>query len=82
MTKNTKQTSPKVASVAGKTLRSAGASSIQKTLAGSALRQAGTPAQTGAKTEQTAARALDRPKSAAVTKTLAGSVVAQSNRAR
>lgn len=82
MPKNFKQTSPKVSSVAGKTLGNASASSIQKTLAGSALRQSGSSAQTGAKTEDRAARALDNPHSSKVTKTLAGSVVSQSNKAR
>lgn len=82
MTKNSKQTSPRVATVAGKALGSGSSSAIQKTLAGSALRQAGTPAQTGAKTENKASRALDSGKSSSVTKTLAASVVAQSNKKR
>lgn len=59
MAKNSKQTSTRVATVAGKTLGSGSSSAIQKTLAGSALRQAGSPAQTGAKTEDKASRALD-----------------------
>jgi len=79
---NNKQTSPRVASVAGRTLGSPTASAVQKALAGSALRQAGSQAQTGAQTENRASRALDNPKSAPVTKTLAGSVVSQSNRKR
>jgi hypothetical protein len=82
MAKNTNQTSPRVATVAGKTLGSTSASAIQKSLAGSALRQAGTSAQTGARTEDKASRALDSSKSSSVTKTLAGSVVSQSNRKR
>jgi hypothetical protein len=82
MTKNTKQTSPKVASLAGKALQSGTGSALQRSLAGSALRQAGTPAQTGAKTESKAASALDNARSSATTKTLAGSVVSQSNRKR
>lgn len=82
MSKNVKQTSSKVASIAGKTLGSSSASDIQRSLAGSALRQAGRPAQTGAKTEDRASRALDNPHSAPVTKTLAGSVVSQSNKSR
>lgn len=82
MSKNTKQTSTRVASVAGKTLGSSSASTLQKSLAGSALRQAGSPAQTGAKTEDKASRALDSQKSSSITKTLAGSVVAQSNKKR
>lgn len=82
MSNNSKQTSSRVATVAGKTLGSSTASTIQKTLAGSALRQAGNPAQTGARTEDQASRALDSQKSSAVTKTLTGSVVAQSNKKR
>lgn len=79
---NTKQTSQRVASIASHTLRSPGSSAMQKSLAGSALRQAGTPAQTGAKVEGTASRALDNPRSSRTTQTLAGSVVSQSNRKR
>jgi len=82
MTVNNKQTSPRVASVASKTLRSPSSSAVQRSMAGSALRQAGAPAQTGAKVEGTASRALDNPRSAKVTQTLAGSVVSQSNRKR
>lgn len=82
MVKNSKQTSSRVATVAGKTLGSSSSSAIQKSLAGSALRQAGSPAQTGSKTEDKASRALDSRKSSPVTKTLAGSVVAQSNKKR
>jgi hypothetical protein len=79
---NKKQTSDRVATIAGKTLGSSSASSVQKSLAGSALRQAGTKAQTGARIETKAAHALESTKSSAVTKTLAGSVVAQSNKQR
>ncbi|NIF82715.1 hypothetical protein F3J24_04215 [Comamonas sp. Tr-654] len=82
MSSNTKQTSPKVASLAGKTLQSGSASAVQRSLAASALRQAGTPAQTGAKMEAKASGALDNARSSATTKTLAGSVVSQSNRKR
>jgi hypothetical protein len=79
---NTKQTSQRVASTASKTLRSPSSSAAQKSIAGSALRQAGTSAQTGAKVEGTASRALDNPRSSKVTQTLAGSVVSQSSRKR
>lgn len=82
MGRNAKQTSDKVASVAGKTLQSSSSSAIQRSLAGSALRQAGNPAQTGAKTEDAASKALRSGAAAPVTKTLAGSVVSQSNRRR
>lgn len=82
MATNTKQTSPSVASLAGKTLRNPDSSVIQRTVAASALRQAGTSAQTGANTEGKASAALDNPRSSSTTKTLAASVVAQSNRKR
>jgi type IV secretory pathway TrbL component len=82
MANNTKKTSARVASTAGKTLSSNGASSIQKSLAGSALRQAGATAQTGSGIEAKASRALDNPRSSVVTKTLAGTVVSQSNKKR
>ena len=82
MPKNVKQTSPVVASVARRTLGKASASGLQRSLAGSALRQSGRPAQTGAKTEDRASRALDNPHSSKVAKTLAGSVVSQSNKTR
>jgi|LSQX01.2.fsa_nt_gb hypothetical protein len=79
---NRKITSKKVASTAAKTLTSKSASNIQKSLAGSALRQAGTRAQTGAAIESKAGKALSRTSSAKVTKSLAGSVVSQSNKSR
>jgi hypothetical protein len=82
MSKNAKQTSPQAASLAGKTLQSGSASALQRSLAGSALRQAGSTAQTGAKTEAKAGGALDNSRSSATTKTLAASLVAQSNRKR
>ncbi|WP_233259373.1 hypothetical protein [Ramlibacter sp. WS9] len=71
-----------MATIASNTLRSPGSSAEKKAIAGSALRQARTPAQTGAKVEGTASRALDNPRASRVTQTLAGSVVAQSNRKR
>lgn len=82
MGSNTKQTSSGVASLAGKTLQSGSASGLQRSLAGSALRQSGSTAQTGAKLEGRASAALDNSRSSATTKTLAGSVVSQSNRGR
>ena len=82
MATNTKQTSARVASTAGKTLGSPSASALQRSLAGSALRQAGTSAQTGAGIEARASKALDNPRSASVTQTLAGSDVSQSNKKR
>ena len=57
MATNNKQTSARVASTAGKTLGSPSASALQKSLAGSALRQSGSRAQTGAGIEARASRA-------------------------
>ncbi|MGH8843441.1 MAG: hypothetical protein ACREX1_12195 [Advenella sp.] len=82
MAVNKKQTSSNVASVAGRALGGASSSALQKSLAGSALRQTGTNAQTSAYTEAKAGNALDNPRSAPLTKRLAGSVVAQSNKKR
>lgn len=79
---NAKQTSSGVASLAGKTLQNGSASALQRSLAGSALRQSGSAAQTGAKLEGRASAALDNSRSSATTKTLAASVVSQSNRSR
>lgn len=82
MGSNSKQTSARVATLAGRTLQNGSSSAIQRSLAGSALRQAGSSAQTGAVTEGKASVALDNPRSSATTRTLAGSVVSQSNRSR
>jgi hypothetical protein len=82
MANNVKQTSTRIASLAGKTLGNSNASDLQKSLAGSTLRQAGTKAQTGPTLEQRASRALDNQRSSTVTKALAGSVVSQSNKSR
>ena len=77
-----KQTSPSVASSAGKALGSSSSSALQKSLTGPALRQSGTRVQTGASTEAKAGKALDNPHSASLTRTLAGSVASQSNKKR
>jgi hypothetical protein len=82
MSKNVKQTSSGVSSQAGKALQSAGASSIAKSLAGSALAQSGTGKQTGAAMERSASQALQSRGTSAATKTLAASVVSQSNKKR
>jgi len=82
MTINSKKTSSRVASTAGKALGSRNSSALQKSLAGSALRQAGRPAQTSSGLEHKASSALEGNRSSALTRTLAGSVVSQSNRKR
>ncbi|MBZ2210076.1 hypothetical protein I4X03_022665 [Massilia sp. R798] len=75
-----KSTGGKVASSAGRTLGSPNASALQKSLAGSALAQAGTNKTTGKAMEAKASAALQSGSSAANTKALAGSLVSQSKK--
>lgn len=82
MSKNTKQSSPKVATLAAETLRDPNASDIAKRLAASTLAQANTPKQTGTKMEAEAGRVLQSEKYSEKTKILAASLVSQSNKAR
>jgi len=79
---NSKQTSKPISSLASETLRSSGASALQKSLAASALAQSGNKNQTSAAMEQKASAALQSGKSSGLTKTLAGSVLSQSNKSR
>ena len=82
MSKNTKQSSAKVAKLASETLRDPHASKIAKSLAASALAQANTGKQTSAEMEAKAGQVLQSEKYSAETKALAGSVVSQANQAR
>ena len=82
MSKNSKQTSARIATLAAETLQSKTASQIAKSLAGAALSQRNTSNQTGATMEDVAARVLKSPHYADDTKALAGAVLAQSNVAR
>lgn len=82
MSKNTKQTSNHIASVAATTLSSNSASKIAKSLAASALSQHDTTRQTGAAMEKVASKVLNSDKYADVTKELAASVLSQANKAR
>lgn len=82
MTKNSKTTTPRVASLAGKTLSDPRASEIAKSMAGAALAQKGTDKQTSAAMEEKASKVLRSDKYSEVTKSLAGSVVAQANKDR
>lgn len=79
---NTKQTSKKVASKAGKILSVPNSSKIQKELAGSALAQARTSKETGKEMETKASAVLRSSKYSDETKGLAASLVAQSNNER
>lgn len=82
MGKNSKQTSPKVASKAASILNDNGASDIAKSLAASALSQSGSGKQTGAAMEDKASRVLSSEKYREVTKELAASVLSQANKGR
>lgn len=82
MSKNTKGTSGGMASKAGSILGNPNASATARSLAGSALAQAGTAKQTGARMEDSAAQVLSSSKYSATTKSLAGSVLSQSNKKR
>lgn len=76
MPKN-ERTSPSVASKASHVLRTPGTSSAAKSVAASALSQAGTNKTTSAKMAATAARTLDSTKASSTAKTIAGSVLTQ-----
>ncbi|OVZ91736.1 hypothetical protein CBW58_12040 [Yersinia frederiksenii] len=80
--KNMKKTSPAVAAQASQILKDPNASSIEKSLAGSALSQTSTDNQTGAHMEDIAAQVLADPHSSDQAKMLAGSVLAQANKKR
>ena len=82
MPKNHKQTSREVAELASKVLRNENASAIAKSLAASALAQAGGQKETGAEMEARASQVLRSSKYAEETKELAASVLSQANKAR
>ncbi|MES2682221.1 MAG: hypothetical protein V4650_01785 [Pseudomonadota bacterium] len=82
MTKNTKHTSPRIATLASEALQSSSASQVQKSLAASALAQSASGKQTGAHMEEVASRVLRSEKYSEDTKELAASVLSQSNKLR
>jgi hypothetical protein len=82
MARNTKQTNPTIASKAAATLADPNASAIARSLAASALVQAGTGKQTGAEMEEKAAKVLQSEKYSDDTKSLAGAVLSQANKER
>lgn len=71
------KTSRAVASHASEVLRNPSSSARDKTLAASALSQAGTSRQTSAEVASTASRALDSSRSTQQTRELAASVLTQ-----
>lgn len=82
MSKNSKQTSKSVGSLASQVLRNPSSSAIQKELAGSALSQSHSNKQTGSNMESKASQVLQSEKYSDTTKTLAASVISQSNKER
>lgn len=76
MTKR-EQSGPKVTRTASSVLRDPGASKTAKSLAGSALAQAGTSKKSSAGTARTAASALTDGRTSKSTRSLAGSVLTQ-----
>ena len=79
---NTKQTSPKITTLAIKTMNNKSASKIAKSLSGSALSQTNTSKQTSAKMETIASKVLNSEKYSKETKSLAGTVLSQANKKR
>lgn len=82
MPKNTKKTSPSIATLASEVLQDTNSSKTAKSLAASALAQANTKKQTGSELEDTASRVLQSSKYNETTKQLAASVLSQSNKSR
>ncbi|MBO0950629.1 hypothetical protein [Fibrella forsythiae] len=82
MAKNSKTTSPSIASQAAKTLGDPNASATAKKLAASALSQVNKGNQTGSDMETVASKVLNSPKYSDETKDLAASILSQSNKDR
>jgi len=82
MSKNSKQTSPRIGKLAAETLQDSRSSQVAKSLAASALSQRSGEKQTGSKMEDVAARVLASDRYADGTKELAASVLSQANKQR
>lgn len=82
MSKNSNQTTGRVATLASQTLHSSSSSKTAKSLAASALSQRSSTNQTGAAIEGLASSVLRSEKYAATTRKLAGSVLSQANKTR
>lgn len=75
---NSKQTSKRIATLAGEVLSDPGSSKVQKSLAASTLAQAGNGKESGDTLQTLAAKVLASDKYSDTTKELAGSVLSQS----
>jgi hypothetical protein len=82
MSRNTKQTSERIGTLASDVLQDSSASQVAKSLAASALAQRSGSKQTGAEMEDLASRVLRSSKYSEDTRDLAASVLSQSNRSR
>ena len=82
MGRNTKITGKNMGKLASETLHSKNSSTIQKSLAGSALSQRSLSRQTGKTMEVKASKVLSSSKYSVTTKRLAASVLSQSNKKR
>lgn len=82
MAKNTKASSPSLASIAAKVLQDPQGSKVAKTLAASVLSQADGTKQTGVELQAVASKVLGSAKYSEETKSLAGSVLSQSTKDR
>ena len=77
MAKNTRQTSPRAASAAARTLRSDSATVTERRAAASALAQTGNRDQTGARAASAAGRTLSDPRATVAERQAAASALAQ-----
>jgi hypothetical protein len=77
MAQNPRQTGPRAASAAGKTLASAKATMAEKSAAASALAQAGSPDQTGPRAASAAGKTLASAKATIAEKSAAASTLSQ-----
>ncbi len=82
MSKNTKQSSDKLASQAAKALQDDRTSDIGKKLAASVLSQAASGKETGKEMENIASKVLNSNHYSEQNKSFAGSIVSQSNKDR
>lgn len=82
MSINSKQTSKKIAHLAGKVMNETNSSQVAKSLAASLIAQTNTSKQTGKEMEACASKVLQSEKYSELTKALAASVLSQSNKNR
>ena len=77
MAKNSRQTSPRAASAAGKTLANPSSTKAERSAAASALAQTGTRDQTGSRAASAAGKTLANPSSTKTERSAAASALSQ-----